>query len=289
MIEKWLWELLPSSFKTSNKEPEDTDVYKLLETWASAAEGFRQSAFSARRQKFPELSDDSVLYLLGKERNLEKFRYESSNEFRERIKKSVDFWFQAGSVETLKEILTIYGFSGTEIKSVRYEDPEKWAEFDIILERRTIIENVKEKVELVTNVVNHLKPAHEKLRYFQLNFIFETEHQIAASSKLSTFTKATLEEDTEKKILMSQDGEYKLFGTGIKPISFTKATFEETGEKVITTKDGVSVFATAKADGILKASFESIETEWNFKSSIAVAGGFNPVAFVRINLTGGIN
>ncbi|GAB6075695.1 phage tail protein [Desulfurobacterium crinifex] len=290
MIEKWLWELLPSSFKTSNKEPEDTDVYKLLKTWASVAEGFRQSAFSARRQKFPELSDDKVLYLLGKERNLEKFRYEGSDEFRERIRKSVDFWFQAGSVETLKEILTIYGFPGVEIKSVRREDPEKWAEFDVALERRTLIENVKERVELVTNVINHLKPAHEKLRYFQLNFIFETEHQIAASSNLSTFTKATFEEDSEKKILMSQDGEYKILGTGIKPVTFTTATFEENSEKVITAGDGVSIFAgNVTADGFLKASFESTETEWDFSSTCAVTGSFNSVAFIRINLTGGIN
>jgi len=130
MIEKWLWELLPSSFKTSNKEPEDTDVYKLLETWASAAEGFRQSAFSARRQKFPELSNDKVLYLLGKERNLEKFPNESLDEFRERIKKAVEFWFQAGSVETLKKILNIYGFTSVEVKPVLLEDPSRWAEFD---------------------------------------------------------------------------------------------------------------------------------------------------------------
>ncbi|MEO2067922.1 MAG: phage tail protein [Desulfurobacteriaceae bacterium] len=167
MIEKWLWELLPSSFKTSNKEPEDTDIYKLLETWASAAEGFRQSAFSARRQKFPELSDDKVLYLLGKEKNLEKFPNESLDEFRERIKKSVAFWFQAGSVETLKEVLDIYGFKNVEIK--RVEDPIRWAEFRV--EVTSEKEITPETRDLAITIITKLNPAHEKLSEILLSYL----------------------------------------------------------------------------------------------------------------------
>ena len=86
---------------------------------------------------------------------------------------------------------------------------------------------------------------------------------------------------------MFQDGEYKILGTGIKPVTFTKAGFEETSEKVITAGDGISIFAgNVTADGFLKASFES-ETQWNFSSACAVMGSFKTTGFVRVSLTGG--
>jgi len=213
------------------------------------------------------------------------------NQKEELVRNAILLKMKLGTPWAIKKVLEILKLGGEIHEWFTYNGKPYHFKIDLFFEEliKNSITLTPEVEEKLLNLINSYKNERSWLEELKFNVFFENEQKIAASSKLSTFTKATLEEETEKKILMSQDGEYKLFGTGIKPISFTKATFEETGEKVITTKDGVSVFATAKGDGILKASFESIETEWNFKSSVAVAGGFNSVAFVRINLTGGIN
>jgi phage tail P2-like protein len=210
----------------------------------------------------------------------------------ELVKNAIILKMKLGTPWAIKKVLEILKLGGEIHEWFTYNGKPYHFKIDLFFEELikngiTLTPEIEEKLLRLINAYKNERSWLEELKF---NVFFENEQKIAASSNLSTFTKATFEEDSEKKILMSQDGEYKILGTGIKPVTFTTATFEENSEKVITAGDGISIFAgNVTADGFLKASFESTKTQWDFSSACAVAGSFNSVAFVRINLTGGIN
>ncbi|GAB6076954.1 phage tail protein I [Desulfurobacterium crinifex] len=210
----------------------------------------------------------------------------------ELVKNAIILKMKLGTPWAIKKVLEILKLGGEIHEWFTYNGKPYHFKIDLFFEELikngiTLTPEIEEKLLRLINAYKNERSWLEELKF---NVFFENEQEIGASSNLSTFTKATFEEDSEKKILMSQDGEYKILGTGIKPVTFTTATFEENSEKVITAGDGVSIFAgNVTADGFLKASFESTETEWDFSSTCAVTGSFNSVAFIRINLTGGIN
>ncbi len=210
----------------------------------------------------------------------------------ELVKNAIILKMKLGTPWAIKKVLEILKLGGEIHEWFTYGGEPYRFKIDLFFEE--LIKNgitlTPEVEKELLNLINAYKNERSHLEELKFNVFFENEQKVGTSGKLSTFTKATFEEDTEKKILMSQDGEYKLFGTGIKPISFTKASFEETDEKVITAGDGISIFAgNVTANGFLKASFESTQSEWDFSSICAVASGFKTTALVRINLTGGTN
>ena len=212
--------------------------------------------------------------------------------YRKQLANAIDLHKFKGTRFAVEKALGSLGVEGKLKEWFEYDGEAYRFKIDLFFENLlkagiTLSPEVQEKL---LRLINSYKNERSWLEELKFNVFFENEQKIVSSGDLSTFTKATFEEDSEKKILMSQDGEYKILGTGIKPVTFTTATFEENSEKVITAGDGISIFAgNVTADGFLKASFESTETEWDFSSTCAVTGSFNSVAFVRINLTGGIN
>ena len=243
--------------------------------------------------RIDEIEDESLLDLLAWQFHVEGYDLAKTvEEKRNLVKNSIELHRYKGTKYAIEKVLETLNFGGSVTEWFEYDGKAYRFKIDLffnsLLEAGiTLTPEVQEKL---LDLINAYKNERSWLEELKFNVFFENEQEIAASSNLSTFTKATFEEDSEKKILMSQDGEYKILGTGIKPVTFTTATFEENSEKVITAGDGISIFAgNVTADGFLKASFESTETEWDFSSTCAVTGSFNSVAFVRINLTGGIN
>jgi len=240
--------------------------------------------------RIDEIEDEELLDLLAWQFHVEGYELAKTvEEKRNLVKNAIELHRYKGTKYAVKKVLSTLNLGGEVKEWFEYGGKPYRFKLDLFFEELikhgiTLTPEVQNKL---IELINSYKNERSHLEELRFNVFFENEQKVGTSGKLSTFTKAAFEEDTQKKVLMSQDGEYKLFGTGIKPTTFTTAAFEEEGEKVITAGDGVSIFATAKADGILRASFESTETQWNFKSSVAVAGGFNSVAFARINLTGG--
>ncbi len=241
--------------------------------------------------RIDEIEDESLLDLLAWQFHVEGYDLAKTiEEKRNLIKNAIELHRYKGTPYAVKKVLSTLNLGGVVREWFEYGGEPYRFKLDLFFEELvkhgiTLTPEVQEKL---LDLINSYKNERSWLEELKFNVFFENEQKIAASPNLSTFTKATFEEDAEKKILMSQDGEYKLFGTGIKPISFTKASFEETDEKVITAGDGISIFAgNVTANGFLKASFESTQSEWDFSSICAVVSGFKTTAFVRINLTGG--
>ena len=169
MIADWLWEISPTSFKTGNKEKIERDVYKLYQSWEVNIENFRQHAFKVRRQRFPQFANSNALYLLGKERGFSRFKSEAEEEFRNRVINAISWYEKAGTVKGIKEILSLYGFENVKITPVLQTDPNRWAEFRIETTSEKQIN--AETVQLVTDIVNKLKPTHEKLKEIILSYL----------------------------------------------------------------------------------------------------------------------
>ncbi|SMO59022.1 phage tail protein, P2 protein I family [Balnearium lithotrophicum] len=211
--------------------------------------------------------------------------------YRKQLANAIDLHKFKGTRFAVEKALDSLGIKGNFKEWFEYGGEPYKFKIDLFFENLlklgiTLSPEVQEKL---IRLINEYKNERSWLDELKFHVFFKNKQKIATNSKLSTFTKASLEEDTEKKILMSQDGEYRVFGTGIEPVSFTKTTLEEETEKRLSLENGVSIFSTAKATEVSKASLESTETQWSFSSSCAVSGSFNSLAFLRINLTGGIN
>ncbi|SMO74487.1 phage tail protein, P2 protein I family [Balnearium lithotrophicum] len=242
--------------------------------------------------RIDEIDDEELLDLLAWQFHVEGYELARTiDEKRNLVKNSIELHRYKGTKYAVEKVLSTLNLGGKVKEWFEYGGNPYRFKIDLFFE-----ELIKHGITLTPQVqdrlielINSYKNERSHLEELKFNVFFENEQKTAASSKVSTFTKASLKEDTEKKILMSQDGEYRIFGTGIKPVSFTKTALEEETEKRLSLENGVSIFSTAKAAGVLKASLESVETEWSFSSSCAVSGSFNSLAFLRINLTGGIN
>jgi len=243
--------------------------------------------------RIDEIEDESLLDLLAWQFHVEGYDLAKTvEEKRNLVKNAIELHRYKGTPYAVKKVLSTLNLGGVVREWFEYGGEPYRFKLDLFFEELvkhgiTLTPEVQEKL---LDLINSYKNERSHLEELKFNVFFENEQKVGTSGKLSTFTKTTFEEDTEKKVLMSQDGEYKLFGTGIKPTTFTATTFEAESEKVITAGDGISIFAgNVTANGFLKASFESTQSEWDFSSTCAVASGFKTTAFVRINLTGGTN
>ncbi|WP_457640475.1 phage tail protein [Persephonella sp.] len=180
MIADWLWEISPTSFKTGNKEKTERDVYKLYQVWESNIENFRQHAFTVRKQRFPQLASPNALYLLGKERGFNRFKSETAEEFRNRVINAIPWYEKAGTVKGIKEILALYGFENVKITPVLQTDPNRWAEFRVETTSERQIN--AETAQLVIDIVNKLKPTHEKLKELILSYLAKANVYISSST-----------------------------------------------------------------------------------------------------------
>jgi len=184
MIADWLWEISPTSFKTGNKDKTERDIYKLYQVWESNIENFRQHAFTVRRQRFPQLASSNALYLLGKERGFNRFKSETEEEFRNRVINAISWYEKAGTVKGIREILSLYGFENVKITPVLKIDPSRWAEFRVQTTSERQIN--AETVQLVIDIVNKLKPTHEKLREIILSYLTKTNCYLSSGTMAET-------------------------------------------------------------------------------------------------------
>ena len=160
---KWLWHLAPSHMKEGNKPDTERDSYKLFSIWAKNAENFKTKAYEVRRNRFPQWATPDALNLLGKERGIKPLKGEGLEDFRTRVINALQWWQLAGSVKGLKTIFKPLGFTDVEIKEVLKKDPKRWAEFEVYLEKEVLTPEDADKVSIAKELINQLKPAHEKL------------------------------------------------------------------------------------------------------------------------------
>ena len=169
---KWLWSIAPSHMKEGNKPNEERDSYKLFSVWAKNTEEFKKEAYKVRKNRFPQYANPDSLRLLGKERGIEPYiEGESLEDYRKRVISALEFWQKAGSVRGIKEVLKNLGFENIEIKRV---GGDKWAEFVVELSTpdRQITLTLR---DFLIELINTLKPAHEKLAELILSYLSKGE------------------------------------------------------------------------------------------------------------------
>ena len=209
--------------------------------------------------------------------------------YRKQLANAIDLHKFKGTRFAVEKVLKSLGIEGKLQEWFEYNGEAYRFKIDLFFENLlkagiTLSPEIQEKL---LQLINSYKNERSWLEEIKFSVSFENTQKVASNGNLSSFTTTLFEEDDQKKILMSQDGEYKLIGIGEKPLSFTKRSFEEDTQKLITAGDGVSIFTTAKTNGIVKASFESTETEWNFSAFPAVSASLSSVAFLKVNITGG--
>ena len=180
---KWLWSIAPSHMKEGNKPDEERDSYKLFSVWAKNTEKFKEKAYEVRKNRFPQYANPDTLRFLGKERGIEPYiEGESLEDYRKRVISALEFWQKAGSVRGIKEVLKKLGFENIEIKRA---GGDRWAEFivEISTPDRQITLTLR---DFLIELINTLKPAHEKLAELILYYLSKGEVYIFAGSMAET-------------------------------------------------------------------------------------------------------
>jgi len=169
---KWLWSIAPSHMKEGNKPDEERDAYKLFSIWAKNTQSFKEKAYEVRKNRFPQYANPDTLRLLGKERGIEPYiERENLEDYRIRVINALEFWQKAGTVKGIKEALKKLGFEKIEIRRV---GGERWAEFEVELSThdRQITLTLR---DFLIELINTLKPAHEKLAQIILSYLSKGE------------------------------------------------------------------------------------------------------------------
>ena len=174
-IADYLWNKAPSHLK-DNQPKEEKDSYKLFEIWANRGYEVREVQKQTRLNRFPQTATPQALYMIAKERGIEKFDFETEEEFRNKVINAISWYEKAGTVKGIKEILALYGFENVKITPVLQTDPNRWAEFNI--ETTSEKEINAETAQLVVEIVNRLKPTHEKLKDLILSYLAQAQVNI---------------------------------------------------------------------------------------------------------------
>ncbi len=188
-IANYLWNKAPSHVK-DNQPKEEKDSYKLFEIWSNRGYEVREAQKQLRLNRFPQTAIKEALYLLAKEREIEKFDFESQEEFRQRVINALDWYRLKGTVKGIETILSIYGFKNAKITPALKTDPNRWAEF--------IVETTSEKpinaktVNDVKKIINALKPTHEKLKEIILSYLAQGSTYLTSGTMAESTAQAQM-------------------------------------------------------------------------------------------------
>jgi len=188
-IADYLWNKAPSHLK-DNQQKEEKDSYKLFEIWSGRGYEVREAQKQLRQNRFPQLASNEALYLIAKERAIEKFDFETVEEFRQRVINALDWHSLKGTVKGIKTILEIYGFKNVKITPVLKTDPNRWTEFRVETTSERQIN--AETAQLVIDIVNKLKPTHEKLREIILSYLSKAQVSISSGTMAETTATADM-------------------------------------------------------------------------------------------------
>ena len=159
-IADYLWNKAPSHLK-DNQPKEEKDSYKLFEIWANRGYEVREAQKQTRLNRFPQTATPQALYMIAKERGIEKFDFETETEFRNRVINALDWHSLKGTVKGIKTILQIYGFEDIKVSPVK--DKTRWAEFEIEIKQESLLQRDIDKFQKVYILIKKIKPTHEKL------------------------------------------------------------------------------------------------------------------------------
>lgn len=131
----------------------------------------REDALWLREQFLPVLCDDAYLENFARSRGIVRSALEPEAYYIGRVRFAYLWFILGGKDEGMeKTILNYFDLDEVSVKNLRDEDPDRWAEFQVVLDG--IKSNLLNELDQVEWAVNKIKPARSKLAGFDLWITF---------------------------------------------------------------------------------------------------------------------
>ncbi|CAN2042501.1 putative DUF2313 domain-containing protein [Candidatus Magnetomoraceae bacterium gMMP-15] len=161
----------------------ETGIFSgLVKGAAASLDDARKNELWLRNQFIPAKMED--IKKLAAARGILKFQNETDGLFITRILNAYTWWKKSGTEKGMIEILTLYlNFSDISIQDMREIDPARWAEFSIGINTQEEIQ--AEKLQLIKNIVDELKPARSKLANIDIKMETECDARVAIAMQVA--------------------------------------------------------------------------------------------------------
>ena len=138
---------------------------------ADALDGARDDALWLRKQFLPLLCDDVFLENFARSRGVVRAALEPEAHYIGRLRYAYN-WFIMGGKDAgmINALLNYFDLTEVVITNLRDEDPEKWAEFRVLL--NGIKGELLTKLDQVEWAINEAKPARSKFAGYNLRITF---------------------------------------------------------------------------------------------------------------------
>jgi len=208
MFEKfqdYMYYLLPGPLKKIAKTK--NQFYILFKVFGKVFDQSKQDIFRVREESMIISASGKMLSEHGRDRNMPRFQGEDVENYRIRLSMKNIIAEKAGSNEGIVYALRSLGFKNFDIQPLWKKDPERWAEFMIIIDEQDI--DLCKTFNAVKSTVRDVKMASSLPNYgFQL-------YSSNPSSANETVVKNTMAVNFFGNISILLDGSWMLDGTNL--------------------------------------------------------------------------
>jgi P2-related tail formation protein len=134
----------------------------LVDGGASVLDIARDHIMWLRNQFAPALCEDEFLIHFARSRGVRRAPLETEEHYQARVRAAYLWWSRGGRASSLEQTLVRYfGFASVTVESLRDEDPDRWAEFRVVLDVQG--SDLTMGFEHSEWAINEIKPARSKL------------------------------------------------------------------------------------------------------------------------------
>lgn len=151
---EFMWKLAHEPFRKSKNQ--NNDISKLLHAFGEVLEDLKDNVFLIRRQGLLMTASEKALDAHGGKR-FPRYAGESDEQYRNRLLARKELARKAGTVEGMLLTLQSLGYADAEIHPFYVFDPERWAEFYILLNKDTL--NQLNNFDIVLSEIMRVKTA----------------------------------------------------------------------------------------------------------------------------------
>lgn len=175
----YLWHLAHKVIKGADQETSDT--YKLFSACGKVLDDLKQAIFEVRRQAFILTAKGKGLDAIGRVRRMHRYPDETDEQYAERLISKREISEYAGTAYGLSQSIRSLGYNRVKIVPVYLDDPARWAEFYVFLNKVRL--NQLNNFEIVQRTVREVKKASSKPNYV---FTYYANLQVGTATRTIT-------------------------------------------------------------------------------------------------------
>lgn len=173
----YLWYLAHRPLKMTTKD--ESEVYRLFTVFGKILDEAKEKIFLVRRQALIGTATGKALDKHGNDRQLKRFAGESDEQYRKRLLAKYENAKAAGTYRGIVNLLKSLGYENAEVKPLYLEDPERWAEFYIFIDKKLMdelgnyeilvreVKRIKQASSLPVYVLTHYSDFKIRTRYIE--------------------------------------------------------------------------------------------------------------------------